>query len=132
MRREHPFAFSLGRGAPLISGVIDVLARESDGGYVVLDYKSDRIAAEDDLEALVQRDYVVQRELYALAVLRDAATSVEVVHWFLERPREWASARYNARDRDGLKARLVARAARTAHRAGRPSASALGRIAACV
>ena len=40
------------------------------------------------------RDYALQRELYALAVLRTGAPWVEVKHWFLERPHEWASARF--------------------------------------
>ena len=45
VRREHPFAFSLGADEPLITGVIDLLAREPDGGWLVLDYKSDRVGA---------------------------------------------------------------------------------------
>ncbi len=94
--REQPFAYPAGEQLPLLSGVIDVLAREHDGEYLVIDYKSDSVAAEDDLEALVARDYALQRELYALAVLRGGARCVEVQHWFLERPREWASARFEA------------------------------------
>jgi ATP-dependent helicase/nuclease subunit A len=94
--REQPFAYPAGEQLPLLTGVIDVLARERDGEYLVIDYKSDPIAAEDDLEALVARDYALQRELYALAVLRGGAQLVEVQHWFLERPHEWASARFEA------------------------------------
>jgi ATP-dependent helicase/nuclease subunit A len=106
LRREHPFAFSLAPGEPLIGGVIDLLARESDGGEVVLDYKSDRVAATVDLEALVVREYGIQRLLYALAVLRDGAPSVDVVHWFLERPGEEVVARFQAGERDALERRL--------------------------
>jgi len=109
VRREHPFAFSLDGEAPLISGVIDLLAREPDGGVLVLDYKSDRVAPDADLGALVERDYAVQRLLYALAVLRDGAASVEVVHWFLERPEEGVGARYTAADRGELEQSLTAR-----------------------
>ena len=94
--REQPFAYPAGEQLPLLTGVIDVLARERDGEYLVIDYKSDPVAAEDDLEALVARDYALQRELYALAVLRGGARLVEVQHWFLERPHEWASARFEA------------------------------------
>ena len=94
--REQPFAYPAGEQLPLLTGVIDVLAREQDGGYLVIDYKSDPVAEEDDLEALVARDYALQRELYALAVLRGGAQRVEVQHWFLERPQEWASARFEA------------------------------------
>ncbi len=53
--------------------MIDLLASEADGGALVVDYKSDRVGAGVDLEALVERDYGVQRLLYALAVLRDGA-----------------------------------------------------------
>jgi ATP-dependent helicase/nuclease subunit A len=75
----------------------------------VLDYKSDRVGSDEDLEQLVERDYALQRVLYALAVLRDGAPRVEVIHWFLERPHDWVSARYSAADIGGLEARLAER-----------------------
>jgi ATP-dependent helicase/nuclease subunit A len=106
VRREHPFAFATAPSAPLVTGVIDLLVREADGSRLVVDYKSDRVSAEEDLDALVERDYGVQRLIYALAVLRDGARRVEVVHWFLERPREWVTAGYTANDLPGLEARL--------------------------
>jgi ATP-dependent helicase/nuclease subunit A len=120
VRREVPFAFAVAAedgagglgGGRLVAGVIDVLAVEADGGCVVLDYKSDRVGAEVDLEALAERDYGVQRLLYALAVLRDGCESVEVVHWFLERPEEWVGARFVADDAGALQARLAERLAR--------------------
>jgi ATP-dependent helicase/nuclease subunit A len=117
VRRERPFAFSLGSRAPLVTGFIDVLASEADGGQLVLDYKSDRVGADVDLRALVERDYAVQRLLYALAVLRDGAAAVEIVHWFLERPGEPVSALYTARERGELEERLAARIA-DAHAGG--------------
>jgi ATP-dependent helicase/nuclease subunit A len=110
VRREHPFAFSLGEREPLVTGVIDLLASERDGGQLVLDYKSDRVAAGVELEALVQRDYAIQRELYALAVLREGAASVEIVHWFLARD-EWVTARYEQDDRAPLERRFAERVA---------------------
>jgi ATP-dependent exoDNAse (exonuclease V) beta subunit len=109
LRREHPFAFSVGAGEPLVTGVIDLLAQEADGTTLVLDYKSDRLAPDADLEAIVERDYGAQRLLYALAVLRDGAPAVEVAHWFLERPVEWACARYRAGERPELERRLAMR-----------------------
>jgi ATP-dependent helicase/nuclease subunit A len=112
LRREHPFAFSLGPGEPLIGGVIDLLAREADGSSLVVDYKSDRVGAGADLDELVEREYGAQRLLYALAVLRDGAPAVEVVHWFLER-REWAVARFVAADRLVLEEQLSLRIAGT-------------------
>jgi ATP-dependent helicase/nuclease subunit A len=98
-RREYPFAFSLAPDAPLLTGVIDLLAREPSGGLLVVDYKSDRIAPDEDLPALVEREYSIQRLLYALAVLRDGAQSVEIVHWFLHRPSEPIRAVFTAADK---------------------------------
>jgi ATP-dependent helicase/nuclease subunit A len=115
VRREHPFAFSLGAEEPLINGVIDLLALEADGASLVVDYKSDRVEATVDLEQLVEREYGVQRLLYALAMLRDGAPAVEIVHWFLER-REWVSARFRAADRLVLEEQLSQRIAHTRER----------------
>lgn len=109
VRREHPFAFSLGPREPLVTGVIDVLASEADGGALVLDYKTDRVGEDEDLAALVEREYGVQRLLYALAVLRDGAPKVDVVHWFLQRQQGWVLEGYVAGDRHELEARLAAR-----------------------
>src|SRR2546430_7939738 len=111
VRREHPFALSLGAGEPLLTGVIDVLAREADGSGLVLDYKTDELAADADLAALVERDYGLQRLLYALAVLRDGTPAVEIVHWFLRRPEQWVSARFGADKRAALEEELARRIA---------------------
>jgi RecB family exonuclease len=105
VRREHPFAFSTGEQEPLLVGFIDLLAREPDGTWLVLDYKTDRLG-DASLETLAARDYAVQRLVYALAVLRSGAERVEVVHWFLERPLEWASATYVRDDLARLERRL--------------------------
>jgi ATP-dependent helicase/nuclease subunit A len=115
VRREHPFAFSLGASEPLISGVVDLLASETDGTSLVLDYKSDRVPVGVDLEELVEREYAVQRLLYGLAVLRDGASAVEVVHWFLE-PRAWVAVRFQATDRLLLEEQLARRLARAQER----------------
>jgi ATP-dependent exoDNAse (exonuclease V) beta subunit len=112
VRREHPFAFSLGPQEPLVTGVIDLLAGESDGGQLVVDYKSDRVGADVDLGELVELQYGIQRLLYALAALRDGAPSVEILHWFLERPAEWVGARYTAAERLELEQQLAAKVAR--------------------
>jgi ATP-dependent helicase/nuclease subunit A len=108
VRREHPFAFSLAAEQPLIVGVIDLLAQERDGCVLVLDYKSDRVGPDVDLGALAERDYGIQRLLYALAVLREGARSVEIVHWFLERPNEWVAARFQGAERSALEERVRA------------------------
>jgi RecB family exonuclease len=113
-RPEYPFAFSLGPTQPLLTGVIDLLAREPDGGLLVVDYKSDRVSPEEDLEAVVEREYSVQRLLYALAVLSDGAPRVEIVHWFLHRPGEPIGAGYAAADKPELEDRM-AKLAERAH-----------------
>jgi ATP-dependent helicase/nuclease subunit A len=112
VRREHPFTFSLGPGQPLLGGVMDLLAHERDGGVIVLDYKTDRVGGEEDLAALVAREYETQRLLYALAVLRAGAPRVEIVHWFLHRPGDWVSATYDQAQRAELEERVRARIAR--------------------
>jgi hypothetical protein len=109
VRLEHPFAFGLAPDAPLVTGVIDALCAEGDGTALVVDYKSDRLEAGSDPQALVERDYAVQRLLYALAVLREGALVVEVAHWFLERPLEPATARYTAAERPALESELANR-----------------------
>jgi ATP-dependent helicase/nuclease subunit A len=110
VRREHGFAFALAPGQRLVSGVIDLLCSEP-AGELVIDYKSDRIDDEDALDALVEREYGVQRLIYALAVLRSGVARVEVVHWFLQRPQEWVSATFQAPERGRLEGLLAERIA---------------------
>ena len=98
----------------LLTGVLDLLAREPSGGMLVVDYKSDRVAPGEDLSALVEREYSIQRLLYALAVLCDGAPHVEIVHWFLQRPSEPIGAVFAAGDRPRLE-EAVARLVRSAH-----------------
>jgi hypothetical protein len=83
-------------------------ARRLAGARVKTDRLEDPAA---DLEALVLRDYAVQRELYALAALRAGAERVEVVHLYLQRPDRPAGAVYRAADADRLAARLEERTA---------------------
>jgi ATP-dependent helicase/nuclease subunit A len=102
-RREHPFAYALGGpDEPLLTGVIDILLREPSGAALVVDYKSDRVSPEEDLDALVECEYSIQRLLYALAVLSDGAPRVEIVHWFLHRPLEPVSAVFTVADKPHL------------------------------
>jgi ATP-dependent helicase/nuclease subunit A len=91
----------------LLTGVLDLLAREPDGGILVVDYKSDRFAPGEDLEAVVEREYSIQRLLYALAVLADGAPRVEIVHWFLHRPAEPIGAVFVQGDRPCLENAIV-------------------------
>lgn len=108
-RREHPFAFSLSPSEPLVTGFLDLIVERPGGGALIVDYKSDKLSHGEDIEALVQRDYGLQRLLYALAAIEDGAREVEVAHWFLERPERWAAARFLANERHELRERLLAR-----------------------
>jgi ATP-dependent helicase/nuclease subunit A len=86
-RREERFAFGLTAAPshPLIVGALDVVARESGGRTLIVDYKSDRLGAAEPAE-LVAGAYPTQRLVYALAALRSGAAQVDVAHCFLERP----------------------------------------------
>jgi hypothetical protein len=120
-RREHPFALSLDLATPsrpvaatepqldevLLTGVLDLLVREPNEGVLVVDYKSDRVAPEEDLGDVVEREYSIQRLLYALAVLAEGAPRVEIVHWFLHRPSEPIVAVFLAEDRPRLEDAIV-------------------------
>jgi len=107
VRREHGFVVGLGdERAPLLNGVVDVIAFEDDGGALVVDYKSDVVAPDTDLEAYVEGDYRAQRRIYALAALGAGATDVEVSHLFLHRPTEPATAIYDRTDLPRLRAEL--------------------------
>ena len=112
LRREQPFSLPLrteaGEEIPLV-GVLDAVGRERER-TVVVDYKSDRLAPDADAAGLVAAGYALQRSAYALAALRDGAAAVEVVHVFLERPDEPATATYAAADLPALTVELTLRA----------------------
>jgi hypothetical protein len=91
VRREERFAFLLADEV-LVTGALDVLAREPEGRMLVVDYKSDRLDGGDP-RAIVERQYATQRLVYALATLRAGAAEVEIAHVFLEAPREVVSGR---------------------------------------
>ena len=113
-RREHPFAFALEPAdgehpsEPLVTGFIDLIAEQPDGGALIVDYKSDRLQGEEDLERIVREQYGFQRLIYALAAIEAGARQVEVAHWFLERPGQWVSAIFDAAEREQLRERLSA------------------------
>ena len=100
LRREEPFSFVLDPGGIVVDGFIDVLARERER-TIVVDYKSDRLAGADPA-AVAQREYAIQRLVYALAALKGGAEVVEVVHAFLEQPDRPVIAAYTTADADAL------------------------------
>jgi hypothetical protein len=111
VRTEEAFAFELA-GAELLRGSLDVAGRERDGTLLIVDYKTDRVAGDVDeagLAARVQRDYAIQRLVYALAGIASGAPAVEVAHCFLRRPELVVSARYDAGDRERLERELADR-----------------------
>ncbi len=108
-RRELGFSLALDPAdprAPLLTGFIDALGSAADGRALVVDYKTDALQAADDLEGRVRAEYGVQRAVYALAVLRAGAPVVDVVHLYLERPREPVSATFTAADIPALQSTL--------------------------
>jgi ATP-dependent helicase/nuclease subunit A len=111
VRTELPFAFTLtppgaGGRSLLINGVVDVHADEG-ARTLVVDWKSDALG-ELDPETLIAQSYTTQRLVYALAALRAGAERVDVVHCFLERPDEPATASYEAAEIETLEGELLA------------------------
>jgi len=110
VRRELPFAFPLaGPGGTLLRGFLDVAGFEADGTLLIVDYKSDRVADGEDLAARVERDYGLQRLVYALAGLAAGVPAVEVAHCFLRRPQILLAARFDAAQRGPLERALADR-----------------------
>jgi hypothetical protein len=106
LRRETTFALAL-RDAPVLTGVVDALADEGDGHAYVVDYKTDRVSADVDLQDRVEATYALQRAAYALAALREGFAAVEVAYLFLERAHEPVSATYTHEDAATLEAQLT-------------------------
>jgi ATP-dependent exoDNAse (exonuclease V) beta subunit len=106
VQREHAFAIPLGAEV-LLTGVVDVLARERDGALVV-DYKTNRLADDVDRDAYIDAHYAVQRDVYALAALRGGAQRATVVYVLLDRPAEPIVFDVAAAEADALEARLLA------------------------
>jgi len=103
LRREQPFAFAL--GDLLLTGTFDVLATETTGNLLVVDYKSDALNGQTPDQLVAQR-YETQRLIYAIAALRTGASTVELTHLFLETPEHPSSRTYSADDRQALELQL--------------------------
>ena len=109
LEREHAFAYTL--DGELLRGVIDVAGSEPDGTLLVVDYKTDMIEPDEDLAARIERDYSLQRLVYAVAGLRAGAARVEVAHCFLRAPEDPLSTIYEASDLARLERALSERMA---------------------
>jgi ATP-dependent helicase/nuclease subunit A len=99
---ERPFAFE--HDGVLLHGRLDVLHREN-GRTLVVDYKTNLLEGENPHE-IVERDYRLQRLVYALACFRAGAEEVEVVYQFLEEPDELASTTFSRDEMPELEAEL--------------------------
>jgi ATP-dependent helicase/nuclease subunit A len=103
---ELPFAFE--HDGVLLHGRLDVLHREETRA-LVLDYKTNSLEdAGAEPEEIVERDYRLQRLVYALACFRSGAEQVEVVYHFLERPDAVVTDCYKVGDVPALEADLSA------------------------
>jgi ATP-dependent exoDNAse (exonuclease V) beta subunit len=109
VRREQRFSFLIG-GDVMVTGALDVLARETGEGMLVVDYKSDRLEGRDP-GAIVGGQYATQRLIYALAALRAGADSVDVAHVFLEVADRPVVARFTRSDEPELERELASLAA---------------------
>ena len=101
---ERPFAFE--HDGVLLHGRLDVLQRGGEGALVV-DYKTNSLEeAGAEPGEIVERDYRLQRLVYALACFRAGAAEVEVVYQFLERPDELVTQLYLAAEAPELEQEL--------------------------
>ena len=102
---EQPFAFAV--DGVVFRGVLDVLVRRADGSMLVIDYKTTRLGDRSPDE-LVAEEYELQRQAYALALLRSGASSVDVAFAFLERADAVSRAVYVPEDEPTLTAAVQA------------------------
>ena len=99
---ERPFAFE--HDGVLLRGRLDVF-HEAGGHALVVDYKT--YVLEDASPAeVVEREYSLQRLVYALAILRAGASEVEIVYQFLERPDDLVTSSFGLDDVPALEAEL--------------------------
>jgi ATP-dependent helicase/nuclease subunit A len=101
---ERPFAFE--HDGVLLHGRLDVLQLDGKRALVV-DYKTNWLEAESPAE-VVERDYRLQRLVYALACFRCGVEEVEVVYQFLERPDDLVTVCYKVGETAELEAELSA------------------------
>ena len=118
---ERPFAFE--HDGVLLHGRLDMLWLDGSRALVV-DYKTNALA-ELELEPaeVVERDYHLQRLVYALACFRCGVEEVEVVYQFLERPNDLVTRTYKRKQAPDLEAELSAAIAKINANEFRPTPS---------
>src|SRR5919108_5499440 len=105
---ERPFAFE--HDGVLLHGRLDVLQLD-DKRALVVDYKTNWLEEEAPAD-VVERDYRLQRLVYALACFRCGVEEVEVVYQFLERPDDLVTLCYKVTEAPELEAELSSAIAR--------------------
>lgn len=133
VRTEATFTIPLERddaSVPVLLGVVDLVAEEAGDTVLVVDYKTDRLAPETELEPVVAAGYGIQRTIYALAALSAGAQRVDVAHLYLDRPEEPAVATFTVDDAERLRTQLRGRAAGILARDFRPTAEPNRRVCA--
>ena len=104
VRAEVPIL--LGVGGRVLRGSIDLLVEAEGDAPLVIDYKTDRLGGSEPGEHAAR--YVVQRDIYALAVAEARrAAEVEVAYVFLERPEEPVIARLGQEEIERGRERLT-------------------------
>jgi ATP-dependent exoDNAse (exonuclease V) beta subunit len=119
---ELPFAFE--HDGVLIQGRFDLFARAGERAHVV-DYKTNRLDDVEEPAGVVERDYRLQRLVYALAALRGGASEVEVEYVFLERPDDPVRSVFGIDDAPVLERELSAAVVAIHEGAFRPTPSEL-------
>jgi RecB family exonuclease len=102
VKTEQPFAFE--QDGVLLHGRFDLIHR-AEGRILVVDYKTNRLEEESPAQ-VVDREYELQRLVYALAALRAAAQEVEVAYVFLERVDDVVRRSYGPADAVTLESEL--------------------------
>ncbi len=103
VRRELPFAFE--HDGVLLHGRFDVFQVDARCALVV-DYKTNRLDGTTSPSETVEREYRLQRLVYALAALRAGVEEVEIVHVFLERAHEPVAASFASSEQPELEREL--------------------------
>ena len=101
-RQELPFTFE--HDGVLLHGYLDVF-HLANGRATVVDYKTNSLE-EGEPDEIAERDYRLQRLVYALACFRAGAEEVSVAYHFLERPDGVVWTRFRHADVRGLETEL--------------------------
>ncbi|HEU5065155.1 MAG TPA: UvrD-helicase domain-containing protein [Gaiellaceae bacterium] len=99
---ERSFAFE--HDGVLLHGRLDVF-HEADGRALVVDYKTN-VLEDASPDEVVEREYGLQRLVYALACLKAGASEAEVTYQFLERPNDLVTQCYKVDDVPALEEEL--------------------------